>query len=42
MNLGMPNEILLRGKFKEIKNELLELNKAPFTIVLEGKFRDKI
>ena len=41
MNLGMANEILLRGKFKEIKKRLLKLNKAPFTVVLEGKFRDK-
>ncbi len=37
VNLGMPDEILIRGFINKIKNKLDNLPKAPFTIVLEGK-----
>ena len=36
VNLGMPNELLIRGYFDDIKNELNHLSKSPFTVVLEG------
>jgi 16S rRNA (cytidine1402-2'-O)-methyltransferase len=41
VNLGMPNEKLIRGTYNKIKNELSNLPKAPFTVVLEGKINDK-